>query len=139
MRGAGGTQGGLGHFFIGLLMMCGGFYLLFNAITVTSNFGMGMRLYSLPAFGSRYGVTTGMVLIPFIIGIGLVFYNGRSVIGWILSVGSITALIFGVIASIQLNLRTMTAFELITILVLSIGVTGLFFRSFKAFDDDPRE
>jgi len=28
MRGAGGTSGGLGQFFIGLVMMCGGFYLL---------------------------------------------------------------------------------------------------------------
>ena len=47
MRGAGGTSGGLGHFFIGLAMMCGGFYMLLNAITVSSNFGMGNQVIRL--------------------------------------------------------------------------------------------
>ena len=28
MKGAGGTSGGSGQFFLGLIMMCGGFYLL---------------------------------------------------------------------------------------------------------------
>lgn len=46
MRGAGGTDGGSGAFFLGLVMMCGGFYLLFNSIIVSSHFGTGMRLYS---------------------------------------------------------------------------------------------
>ena len=58
MRGAGGTRGGSGKFFLGLAMMCGGFYLLFNAISVASNFGMGLQLYGFSSFG--HGV--GMVL-----------------------------------------------------------------------------
>ena len=37
MKGAGGTSGGFSHFFIGIIMMCGGFYMLLNAITVTSS------------------------------------------------------------------------------------------------------
>jgi len=32
MRGAGGSDGGLMPFFIGLIMMCGGFYMLLNSI-----------------------------------------------------------------------------------------------------------
>lgn len=46
MKGAGGSSGGIGHFFIGLIMMCGGFYMLLNAISVTSNFGLSSRIYS---------------------------------------------------------------------------------------------
>ena len=46
MKGAGGTSGGIGHFFIGLIMMCTGFYLLLNSISITSNFGARIRLYS---------------------------------------------------------------------------------------------
>ena len=134
MRGAGGTSGGLGHFFIGLIMMCGGFYMLLNAITVTSSFGMGMRLYGFSAMGGNVNVTSGMIMIPFIFGVGIIFYNSRNILGWILSIGAITALIFGVISSIRFSFRTMSSFDLIVILILAIGGLGLFLRSLKALD-----
>lgn len=134
MKGAGGSSGGIGHFFIGLIMMCGGFYMLLNAITVTSSFGFATRLYNFNAFGSSMGLTSGMVMIPFMFGIGLVFYNSRNIIGWILSLGSISALIFGVISSVRFSLRTMSSFDLIVILVLAIGGLGLFLRSLKTID-----
>lgn len=132
MKGAGGTDGGIENFFVGLAMMCGGFYLLLKAITVTSNFGLGYRLYTIGGLGGGYGITGGMVMIPFIFGIGMIFYNGKSIIGWILTCGSLTALIFGVISSLHFSLRTMSAFDLITILVLSVGGLGMFLRSLKA-------
>ena len=134
MRGAGGTSGGLGQFFIGFIMMCGGFYLLLNSISVSSNYGFGSRLYSFSAFGSAYGITSGMVMIPFIFGVGIIFYNGRNILGWLLTIGSMAALIFGVIASIRFSFKTMSAFELVLILVLAVGGLGLFLRSLKSFD-----
>jgi hypothetical protein len=134
MRGAGGTSGGVSHFFIGIIMMCGGFYMLLNAITVSSNFGMGARLYGLSGFGSNIGITGGMIMIPFIFGVGIIFYNSKNLLGWLLSIGSLTTLIFGVISTVRFNLRTMTSFELIVILVLAIGGLGLFLRSLKKLD-----
>ncbi|MBU2706390.1 hypothetical protein KCM76_10355 [Zooshikella marina] len=131
MRGAGGTNGGVGQFLIGLIMMCAGFYMLFNAIMVNSSFNMGMRLYGANLFGGQFNITSGMVMVPFIFGIGMLFYNAKNFIGWLLTLGSLTALIFGVISSIHFTMRSMTAFELITILVLAIGGLGLFLRSFK--------
>lgn len=137
MRGAGGTSGGIGRFFIGFVMMCGGFFMLLNAIQVTSNFGFGVPLYGMPyGGGCSFGITTGMVMIPFIFGVGFVFYNARSPIGWVLAVGSLVALTFGVISSIQFTFRTMTAFDLIVILVLSAGGLGLFLNSLKDFSAD---
>jgi len=131
MNGAGGSSGGIGHFFIGVIMMCGGFYMLLNAITVSSNFGLSSRLFG---FGNNVGVTGGMIMIPFIFGIGLVFFNSKNILGWLLTIGSITALIFGVISSVSFNLRTMTSFELIVILILAVGGLGLFLRSLKKID-----
>jgi len=131
VRGAGGTNGGIGEFLIGLAMMSGGFYMLFNSILVTSNFGYGMRLYGFNAFGGNYAVTSGMVMIPFIFGVGIVFYNSRNIIGWLLSCGSLVALVFGVIASIQFTFRNMSAFDLIVILILSVGGLGIFLRSLR--------
>ncbi len=135
MRGAGGTSGGLGNFFIGLIMMCSGFYMLLNAITVTSNFGVGMRLYGFSAMGGSYSVTSGMVMIPFIFGVGLIFYNSKNILGWVLSLAAITGLIFGVISSIRFSFNTMTSFDLIVIIVLAIGGLGLFLKSLKALDE----
>lgn len=132
MKGAGGNSGGVGHFFIGLIMMSGGFYMLLNAITVTSSFGLGSRMYGFNAFGSSMNITGGTVLIPFIFGVGLIFYNAKNILGWLLSIGSITALIFGVISSVRFSMRTMTSFDLIIILVLAIGGLGLFLRSLKS-------
>lgn len=131
MKGAGGTTGGVGEFLLGVLMMCGGFYLLLNAITVQSNFGMGMRLYGFSFYGNAIGVTSGMVMIPFMFGIGMIFFNSKNLIGWLLAIGSLAALIIGVIAGIQFHFRAMSAFDLIVILVLAIGGLGLFLRSLR--------
>ncbi|WP_457934701.1 hypothetical protein LOS73_06515 [Pseudoalteromonas sp. SCSIO 43210] len=133
MKGAGGSSGGIGHFFIGLIMMCGGFYMLLNAISVTSNFGLSSRIYSANALGG-FGVTGGMVMIPFIFGVGLIFYNSKNILGWVLSLGSLTALIFGVISSVRFSMRTMTSFDLIVIIILAFGGLGLFLRSLKSVD-----
>ncbi|MEJ6079573.1 hypothetical protein MT391_13705 [Vibrio sp. 1-Bac 57] len=132
MNGAGGNSGGTGHFFIGLIMMCGGFYMLLNAITVSSNFGLSSRIYSLHSFGSGIGITGGTIMIPFILGIGMIFYNAKNILGWLLAIGSITALIFGVISSIRFSLHSMSSFDLIVILVLAVGGLGLFLRSLKS-------
>ena len=133
MRGAGGTNGGAGQFLVGLVMMCGGFYLLLNSIAVSSSLGWGTRLFGAGVGGAGgLGVTTGMVLSPFIFGLGLIFYNARSIAGWVLALGSLVALIFGVLASVSFGFRSMSAFDLIVILVLSAGGLGLFLRSLKA-------
>lgn len=130
MRGAGGTQGGTGEFLLGLLMMCGGFYMLLNSIVISSGFGFGYRLYTFSGWGG-FGITTGMILIPFMIGVGLIFYKGKSLLGWCLAAGSLAALIMGVIASLRFNFRSMSAFDLIVILILAVGGLGLFLRSLR--------
>jgi hypothetical protein len=136
MKGAGGTSGGIGHFFIGLIMMCIGFYLLLNSIVVTSSFGMGARLYHFSNYGMNYAVTSGTIMFPFMFGVAIIFYNSKNLLGWVLTVGSIAALIFGVIASINFRFVTMSAFDLISILVLSMGGLGLFLRSLKSADSE---
>ena len=108
--------------------------MLLNAITVTSSFGFSSRLYGFSALGGSFGITGGMIMIPFMFGVGFLFFNSKNLVGWLLTIGSITALIFGVISSVKFNLKTMTAFELIVILVLSVGGLGLFLRSLKAID-----
>jgi hypothetical protein len=130
MRGAGGTDGGIGRFIIGLIMVIAGGYLFFNSIHVSSNFRFGGFGYG--AFRSFGGFSTsGYVLIPFIFGIGMMFYNAKNPIGWILSLASVVMLTFGVITSISFRMVHLSAFELISILVLMIGGIGLFLSSLR--------
>ncbi len=127
IKGAGGTEGGLGRFFIGFVMLVAGGYLFFNSIRIQSGFHMGYSLYS---YG-RFSVTSGMVLVPLIFGIGIIFYNAKNAVGWILSVGSLVAMIFGVVTSLRFSFTSMSAFDLITIFVLFFGGLGLFLSSLR--------
>ena len=128
-RGAGGSDGGLGRFFVGLAMMIGGGYLFFDSIRVVSGFRWGHGLYHMGGFQ----LTGGLILIPAIFGIGLIFYSAKNPLGWILFLGSLVALGFGVIRSIQFQMNRMSAFDLITILVLLFGGVGLFLSSLRDF------
>jgi len=142
VKGAGGTKGGIPSFFVGLGMMGIGFYLLLSKIILTSNFGMGYRLYhQANAFGSgmNFGITTGMILIPLIIAIGWIFYNAKSVWAWSLAVISLGAMIFGVISSLKISMQPMNSFDFIMIAILAFGGMGLLLRSLKNFDEQEAE
>lgn len=132
IKGAGGSSGGTGSFFIGLIMMTAGAYLFLNSVRVTHGFGLGYGIFS---YG-RFTMTGGMVLIPLVFGIGMIFYNSKNIAGWALSIASIVMLCFGVIQSINFSLRGMSAFELICILVLFAGGAGMFLNSLKNHDSD---
>lgn len=123
--GAGGRPGGLAPFLLGVAMSIAGGYLLLNALRVLHGFGGG--LFAIGGFN----VTGGMILIPFIIGTGIIFYDASKWYGWLLAGGSLLALIIGAIASVRFSFEGMTAFDLIVILVLFFGGMGLVLRSVR--------
>lgn len=131
-KGAGGSEGGTGSFILGFLMMCAGFYLLLNAIVVTQPWGLGYGLYRFSMWGTPWSITSGMILVPLMIGVAMIFFNARNYIGWALFTGSLAALVIGVIVNINLHMRPMSLFELLGILILTLGGLGLFLRSLKA-------
>lgn len=130
-QGAGGTDGGTGRFLLGFIMLCAGAYLFFRSVMVTTHFGLGYGLFSF----SGFQITGGMVMVPLIFGVGIIFYNSRNLAGWFLAGGSLVALIAGVIASINFSMRNMSAFDLIVIFVLFFGGLGLFLSSLKDYKD----
>lgn len=129
-RGAGGTPGGTLSFVLGLIMASAGFYMLLDNIVVSQGFGLGYSLYRFPYLGG-WNVTGGALLIPFMFGVGWIFYNARSPWGWILACGALGAIVFGVIMSLSINIRSMSLLNLIIILVLMVGGLGIFARSLR--------
>ncbi len=110
--------------FMGFIMFVGGLYLMLSAIRVDmgSMFRGGhSALYNVGGFG----ITSGSILIVMMLGIGMIFFNARNPIGWLVAVGSVAALIFGVLFNTRFSLYGQSAFDLIVILVLLCGGLGL--------------
>ena len=118
-----------GVFSWGLAMMIAGGYLFLSSIRVYHLFNFG---YSLFNYGAMHLTTTGMTLIPLILGIAMIFYNARNPFGWLLGIGSLVAICVGVIASIQFSFASMSLLDLLIILVLFVGGAGLFLSSLRS-------
>ena len=121
VRGAGGTPGGLGEFFAGLAMAAGGGYLLLNQVTGTSGY---WQLWGYNAFG--------ISLIPLLIGIAMVFFDGRSKLGWLLTAFGALVILLGIITNLTIFFRPTSLFNTLIILALLAAGIGLIARSVKA-------
>ena len=131
-QGAGGTPGGTATFFIGFMMACAGGYLLLSNIVVSNAFSLGYSLYRVSfGGGGGFGITSGGLLIPFMFGVGWIFYNAKSVWGWLLAAGSLGAIVLGVLMSLSISMRAMSLMDLVIILVLLVGGLGLFAKSLR--------
>ena len=119
-RGAGGTPGGMGEFLIGLVMAIAGGYLLTTQVTVTSGAWM---LWGRSAFG--------LSLIPFIFGIGLLFWNGRSIFGWLLLLGGSVIILAGILTNLEIYFERTSLFNTLLMLVLLFGGIGLMARGVR--------
>ena len=120
VRGAGGTTGGIGLFLFGLGMAIAGAYLLTTQVTVTSG---TWRWGGYNAFG--------LSLIPLILGIGILFFNGRSVIGWLLTFAGTIIIFVGILTNLDIYFRQTSLFNTILMLVLLTGGIGLVARSLR--------
>ncbi len=112
-RGAGGTPGGVAEFFVGAVMASVGGYLFLNQVQVhTSNW----RLWGL---ANGFGLS----LIPLLLGIGILFFNGKSVLGWVLTVAGLAIIIVGVLMNMDIYFQRTSLFN--TILMLGLLAAGL--------------
>jgi hypothetical protein len=120
LKDVGGTPGGLGDFLIGFVMACIGGYLLSNQVSVVGS------------YWSFYGASTfGITLIPMLIGIGMLFFNGRNVIGWLLTVAGALFILAGVIANMHIYFQPTTLFNTLVMLILLVGGLGLIARAIR--------
>jgi hypothetical protein len=121
MRGAGGTSGGVGTFLAGLAMVVVGAYLLLTRVTVGSGLWL---LWGYNAFG--------LSLLPLLVGIGWLFFDGRSVAGWLLTACGALIILAGIIANLHIYFAPTSLFDTIVILGLLAGGIGLIARSLRA-------
>ena len=119
-RDAGGTPGGLGGFLMGVAMSCTGAYLLTHQVAVVGS------------YWSFYGGNTfGVTLLPMLFGIAMLFWNGRSVPGWLLTVCGALFILAGIIANMHIYFQPTSLFNTIVMLVLLVGGLSLVARAVR--------
>src|SRR5205085_3911610 len=118
----GGTPGGGGEFLIGLAMMALGIYLVFDRVTVHTSFSH--------YFGSAGG-TFGITLIPLLVGIGLLAFNGRSVLGWLLVGAAIVLILVGVLMNLDIYFQPTSLWRTVVMFGLIAFGLGLFAKGLR--------
>ncbi|MEO8660931.1 MAG: hypothetical protein ABI693_20845 [Bryobacteraceae bacterium] len=118
VKDVGGTTGGLGNFLVGFVMACVGGYLLTNQVTVVGGY-----------WGFYGGSTFGITLLPFVIGVAILFWNGRSPLGWLLTAGGFLFILAGVIANLHVYFQPTSLFNTIAMLILLCGGLALIARA----------
>jgi hypothetical protein len=114
----GGTPGGLGQFVMGLIMSCVGGYLISNQVSVVGS------------YWSFWGANSfGITLIPMLFGVGILFFNGKSRIGWFLTITGGLFILAGVIANMHIYFQPTSLFNTMVMLILLVGGVALIARS----------
>ncbi|MFN8096307.1 MAG: hypothetical protein U0599_29545 [Vicinamibacteria bacterium] len=121
MDGAGGTPGGTGTFFAGLAMAVGGGYMLTQRVTVTSGFW---------SFGGAHSF--GLSLLPLVVGAGMLFFDGKSRAGWLLTAAGAVIIVAGILLNLRIYFEPTSLFDTLVMLLLLAGGIGLVARSLKA-------
>lgn len=122
IQNVGGTPGGTRTFLLGMIMAIAGGYLLFQQVSV------GGGYWSWTMFGGA-GRSFGITLLPLLLGIGILFASGRSLVGRVLTFGSALVIVVGIIANLDIHFQTTSLWNLLIMLVLLVGGIGLVVRS----------
>jgi len=124
----GGTSGGLGQFLLGFAMACLGGFLITHQVTVVGSYWSFWG-------GSSFGIT----LLPMLIGVAVLFWNGKSTIGWLLTVAGALFIFAGIIANMHIYFQPASLFNTLVMLILLVGGLALVARSLRPHSSKPSQ
>lgn len=109
-------------FFAGLLMFGGGLFMILQNVMVRTSWGS--HFYHI----GSWGVPNGLILLPLLIGIVMLFVMDKKVFGWIVTGLGILFILLTVIMSVQISWRTTNAYMFILMFGLAAAGGGLLMR-----------
>jgi hypothetical protein len=121
MVGAGGSPGGVPLFFLGLGLAAVGAYMLTQQVTVQSGY---WTIGGWNAFG--------LSLIPFILGIGMLFFDGSSKAGFILLFLGVLIIAAGILMNLSIYFQPTSLFNTLMMIGLTAAGVGLVLRALKS-------
>lgn len=111
------------EFFIGLLLLAVGLFMLSKRVIVSNNFfdwGWGIGSFHL---------SSGTVVIPLIIGVIWYFINNKSIAAKTIIVLGILFIVVAIIMSVKIHFVQTSLFDYILILLISAAGSGLMLRA----------
>ena len=109
------------NFFMGLILLAAGIFIIMK------NTYVGLSWYQWRIGG--FGMPTGAILLPLFVGIGLLFFNSKSIIGWIVTVVGIVIIILSIILSVQIRFATTSMYMFVLMFGCTFAGAGLLLRS----------
>jgi len=130
MKGSGGTEGGIGKFWLGMLLAGIAIYLFVDSTKVVSGGGYLSGMMS----GHRGGMgRTGnfaIILAPLVIGLIWLFTNYKSIIGRVLACGGLAVFVFEIISGLHFYVNMKTSWLLILVVMFCAGC-GMMLSSYR--------
>ncbi|MFN6134013.1 MAG: hypothetical protein ACK46L_14125 [Synechococcaceae cyanobacterium] len=151
-------------FLLGAVLLSMGAFLFVNPVMVSSQpIGLGRGLRFGQGFGRNWGAryssdfdgggfgggwgggfgmpqglgdSFGLLLIPLVIGVCLLFALRNQRWGWFLVLASVAAIAVGVLQTLSMRFQPTTLWNLLTMMALIGSGGGLMFRSLRGYDDD---
>lgn len=111
------------EFYIGLFLLAGGLFFILSKARVSS-----YGFYSFH-FGD-FSFSSGLVIIPLILGVIWMFYNPKSIIARIISILGGIFIISAIILSIKITFPSTSLFDYIIMVVLASAGCGLLLKAF---------
>ena len=119
------TKNELLMFFIGLILLGAGLFWLFQRTSVAT-----VGIFSGGLLFGNIMIPTGVVLIPLIIGIILLFFlEDKRIIGWIVTVIGLIVVILSILMSVRISFERTSLFEFICMFGFIAAGTGLLLRT----------
>lgn len=108
------------YFLIGIILVSIGLFLLTQNTVVTMQWYTWM-------FGS-FRLATGLILVPFIIGIIMLFFNSKSIIGKIVTMIGLIIIVVTIIMSINIVFKQTSLYNFIIMIGMIAAGSGLLLR-----------
>ncbi|MBQ8728045.1 MAG: hypothetical protein IJY83_06125 [Oscillospiraceae bacterium] len=119
------TKNDLLMFFIGLVLLGAGLFWLFQRTSVAT-----VGIFSGGLLFGNIMIPTGVVLIPLILGIILLFFlEDKRIIGWIVTIIGLIIVILSILMSVRISFERTSLFEFICMFGFIAAGTGLLLRT----------
>lgn len=109
------------NFFLGIILLAVGVYMVFQCTDVHASWHIW--------YIGGWGVPSGLVVVPLLVGIGMLFYNSKSIAGWIVSTIGVAIILATIIMSVQIRFRSTSLFNYILMFGTILAGTGLLLKS----------
>lgn len=121
MNKAGSSDHELLQFFIGFVLLGAGVYWILNSFEVSSSWG----LYSF--FGLN--ITGGVMMIPLLVGIGLLFFCEKKIIGGCVTVLGLAIILISLLSSVSFHARYNTLYVYVLMFGMVAAGAGLLIKT----------